>query len=213
MARADYAEEVMKSKSIPSEEWELTCCPCCGMACRDEDLLMCLGCGSVYCGQGRCQVVCPCQDDDAAPTPSRPTKELFARVVNGNPFAVIIKDGSGRVIHATERGSILNRWLGHSSSEVIGKTNFDLLQPSEAITMGRLECAVTAKLKSFRFVANLTASTGRVNRFMVEIAPFQMTPGDYLTITTVTPAAASRMPLPPGARRGPLALQATMPSK
>lgn len=169
---------------------EVTYCPCCAKPCRDENLLMCLGCGSIYCGQGTCQVICPCQDKGSIPIPNRPAKELFARLVHGNPFALIIKDASGMVIHAAESDSILSRTLGFSSRQLVGKTNFDIFRSPDSTMLNRVEFAVSSRLQPFRFVTNLTTSRGTVYRFMVEVAPYRMTPGDYLTITTLTPAAA-----------------------
>jgi len=172
------------------EDYEVTYCPCCAKPCRGQNLLMCLGCGSIYCGQGTCQVVCPCQDEGSIPIPNRPAKELFARLVHGNPYALIIKDASGKVIHAAESDSILSRTLGFSSRQLVGKTNFDIFRSRDSTMLNRVESAVTSRLQPFRFVTNLTTSKGIVYRFMVEVAPYRMTPGDHLTITTLTPAAA-----------------------
>jgi len=180
------------------EDGQVTFCPCCGMPCRDEDLLMCLGCSSIYCGRGTCQVVCPCHDEGSIPIPNRPAQQFFARMIHGNPFAVIIKDAAGRVIHATESDSILRRTLGFSCDQLVGKTNFDLFRPAESTTLNRVELDVTSRLRPFRFVTNLTTSGGSVYRFMVEVAPYRMTPGDHLTITTLTPASAPMITLIPG---------------
>jgi hypothetical protein len=177
---------------------ELSFCPACGMPCRDEDLIMCLACGSVYCGQGSCRVVCLCQDEGSIPIPNRPTKQLFARLVRGNPFAVIIKDAAGRVIHATDNDCILIRALGFSSRELVGKTNFDLFRSPESTTLNRIEFEVISRQRPFRFVTNLATRKGLVYRFMMEVAPYQMTPGDHLTITTLTPATASMTTVIPG---------------
>ena len=153
---------------------------------------MCLGCGSLYCGQDMCQIICPCHDDGSLPIPNRPVEKLFARLVEGNPSAVIIKDSSGMVIHATDRDSLLRRTLGFSSCQLIGKTNFDLFRTRESTTLTRVECEVTARLRPFHFAANLTTTRGQVYRFMVEVAPYRITQGDHLTITTLTPAAVPK---------------------
>jgi PAS domain S-box-containing protein len=179
----------METISAPKDS-QVTLCPCCGMACRDEDLRMCLGCSSVYCGRGTCRVVCPCYDEESIPIPNRPAQELFTRIVHDNPFAVIIKDAAGRVIYATERDSVLRRTLGFSSEQLVGKTNFDLFRSAESTTLNRVELEVTSRLRPFRFVTNLTTCSGSVCRFMVEVASYRLTPGDHLTITTLTPASA-----------------------
>lgn len=176
---------------------QVTFCPCCGVPCRDENLLMCLGCGSIYCGQGTCQVICPCQDEGYVPIPNRPAKELFARLVHGNPFAIIVKDGAGMVIHAAESDSILSRTLGFSSHQLVGKTNFDIFRSPDSTMLNRVEFAVTSRFQPFRFVTNLTTSKGIVYRFMVEVAPYRMTPGDHLTITTLTPASTPMASISP----------------
>ncbi len=174
-----------------SETYELSFCPGCGMLCKDEDLIMCLACGSVYCGKGSCRVVCLCQDEGSMPIPNRPTKELFTRLVRGNPSAVIIKDSSGRVIHSTDNDSILIRALGLSSCDLIGRTNSEMFCQPESMTLNRIEFEVISRQRPFRFVTNLTTRKGTVRRFMVEVSPYEMTPGDHLTITTLTPAATS----------------------
>ena len=186
---------------------ELSFCPGCGMPCRDEELIMCLACGSVYCGQGSCRVVCLCQEEGSVVIPNRPTKELFARLVRGNPFAVIIKDASGKVIHATDSDNVLIRGLGFSSRELVGKTNFDLFLSPESTTLNRIEFEVISRQLPFRFVTNLMTRKGLVHRFMVEVAPYRMTPGDNLTITTLTPASAAMATLIPGKGRDVYELQ------
>ena len=184
---------------------EPTFCPSCGMPCKRENLIMCLGCSSVYCGKGLCAVICSCQDKGAPK--SRPTQQLFARLVHDHPFAVIIKDADGRVIHATDRDSTLRRTLGYSSPELIGKTNLDLFQAPESTTLNRVELEVSSRLQPFRFVTSLTTSKGLVHRFMVEIAVYRTTPGDHLTITTLTPASTSAMTMcTPGKSRDVYAL-------
>jgi hypothetical protein len=177
---------------------ELSWCPVCGLPCRDEHLLMCLACGSVYCGQGSCRVVCLCQDKECLPIPDRPAKELFARLVRGNPFAVIIKDAAGRVIDAVDSDSILIRVLGFSSRELAGKANYDLFRSPTSTTLSQIELEVISRQRPFRFVANLTTWKGLVYRFMVEVEPHSITPGDHLTITTLTPASPFMTMLIPG---------------
>ena len=168
---------------------KVSLCTCCGLPCKDEELMMCLGCGSMYCGQELCQKVCPCHDDGSILIPNRPAEKLFARLVDSNPFAVIIKDAGGTVIHATDSDSLLSRTLGVSSSQLVGMTNFDLFRTRESTALDQVEFKVTARLRPFRFVANLTTTRGRVYRFMVEVAPYRVTPAEHLTITTLTPAA------------------------
>lgn len=169
---------------------EVSLCTCCGLPRKDEELLMCLGCGSLYCGQELCQTVCPCHDAVSAPIPNRPAETLFARLVDSNPFAVIIKDAGGTVIHATDSDSLLSRTLGFSSSQLVGMTNLDLFRTRESTTLDEVEFKVAARLRPFRFVANLTTTRGHVYRFMVEVAPYRITPTEHLTVTTLTPAAA-----------------------
>ena len=187
----------METESALLASDELSFCPGCGMPCRDDRLIMCLGCGSVYCGQGSCRVVCLCQDDASIPIADRPAKEFFARLVHGNPFAVIIKDATGKVIHASGSGNILTRALGFSSRKLVGKTNFDLFSSEASTTLTRIEFEVISNQRPYRFVTNLTTRKDLMYRFMVEVEPYRMTPGDHLTITTLTPASAPMtMPLP-----------------
>jgi hypothetical protein len=168
---------------------EDTFCPSCGMPCTHENLIMCLSCSSVYCGKGKCEVICPCQDEgDPA---SRPAQQLFARLVHENPSAVIIKDASGRVIHATDSNKILSRTLGWLAPEIVGKTNLDLFRPPQSTILNRVEFEVTSRQRPFRFVTSLTTTKGLGHRFMVEVAVYRMTPGDHLTLTTLTSASTS----------------------
>jgi hypothetical protein len=188
----------MEKVSSMIASFELSFCPGCGMPCRDEHLLMCLACGSVYCGQGSCRVVCLCQDETSMHFPDRPAKEFFARLVRGNPFAVIIKDPAGRVIHATENESLLTRALGFSPREMVGKTNYDLFRPPASTTLNRIEFEVISSQRPFRFVTHLTTRQDVAHRFMVEVEPYRMTPGDHLIITTLTPASGLMATLVPG---------------
>jgi len=120
----------------------------------------------------------------------RPAQRLFERLVRDNPSAVIVKDAAGMVIHASDPNYILSHTLGFSSSQLVGMTNFDLFRSSVSSTLARVEFEVTSRLRPFRFVTSLTTINGLVHRFMVEVAPYRMTPGDHLTITTLTPASA-----------------------
>jgi PAS domain S-box-containing protein len=196
-----------------SKNSQVTFCPSCGMPCGDEDLRMCLGCSSIYCGRGTCRVVCPCHDEESIPIPNRPAQELFTRIVHDNPFAVIIKDAAGRVIYATERDSVLRSTLGFSSDQLVGKTNFDLFRSAESNTLNRVESEVTSRLRPFRFVTSLTTSSGSVCRFMVEVASYRLTPGDHLTITTLTPASVPMINRTRGKSCGLDKLQRRRPSK
>jgi len=181
----------VETASAMFASFELTFCPSCGMPCSDEHLLMCLACGSVYCAQGSCRAVCLCQEEASLHFADRPAKEFFERLVRDNPFAVIIKDAGGRVIHATDGDGILHRQMGFSIRELIGRTNFDLFCQPESTTLNRIEFEVVSRQQPFRFVTNLMTRKGLVHRFMVEVAPYRMTAGDNLTITTLTPASAS----------------------
>ena len=171
------------------EEGQVRYCKYCGMPCRDEDLLLCLGCGSLYCGQGMCRAICPCHQLGSVFIPNRPAEKLFARLVQENPVAVIIKDAGGRVIHVTDPRCILVRTLGVSTAELIGMTNCDLFSPSQSTLLDRVEAEVTSRLRPFRFAIGLTVTSGLFHRFMMEIAPYRMAQGDHLTITTLTPAS------------------------
>lgn len=188
-------------------EGQVRHCKYCSTLCRDEDLILCLGCGSLYCGQRLCRAVCPCHQLGSVFIPNRPAEKLFARLVQENPVAVIIKDAVGTVIHVTDPRGILIRTLGAANSELIGMMNCDLFSPPQSTLLDRVEAEVTSRLRPFRFAIGLTMKSGFFHRFMMEIAPYRMAQGDHLTITTLTPASGPTTRNRPEERCGLYALQ------